>query len=253
MAWRIARSLDTLLAEINQRSPNRDKASDGGIGNAEHATRASDHNPWVKDRGVGIVTARDFDNDPDSGFDSSSFAEWLRKRCKAGTEKRVKYIISDRRIASEIGSWTWRKYSGPNAHLSHVHISVLPIKARYDNTAAWGWYSPAPKPDPKELDVDEKILRKIVAEESAKAAEKAVLKVLTSAKIVPNVPTEAQLTADPKLKTTYWAIAGLLANLEKQGDDDSDRAKLIAAEIDKIAKAQKVSAVAHEDEAAATP
>lgn len=149
MTWRVAEALDTLLGEINDRSPNRSKASDGALGDAAHASRNSDHNPWVKDGSTGVVTARDFTNDPAHGFDSSDFAEWLRKRCKGGTERRVKYIISDRRIASESFSaadrakgrkaWEWWPYNGLNAHLHHVHVSVASSKALYDNQGSWGW------------------------------------------------------------------------------------------------------------------
>ncbi|GAB6898177.1 hypothetical protein [Kineosporia succinea] len=145
MAWRMAKSLDKLLAEINGRSPQRSKDSDGGIGDAAHASRESDHNPWVQDAGIGVVTARDFTDDPGAGFDASSFAAWLRARCKAGTETRVKYIISDRRICSGTReNWSWRPYSGPNSHTKHVHVSVLASKGRYDDGRSWGWQSATP-------------------------------------------------------------------------------------------------------------
>ncbi|MGB4989147.1 MAG: hypothetical protein WBO10_07930, partial [Pyrinomonadaceae bacterium] len=64
MSWRIAESLKKLREQINAEWPGRDKASDGGIGDAAHASRSSDHNPWVKDsRGQGVVTAIDIDED----------------------------------------------------------------------------------------------------------------------------------------------------------------------------------------------
>lgn len=149
MSWRVARSLDKLLDEINRRSPNRSKKSDGGIGNAEHASRDSDHNPWVTLNGLGIVTARDFTHDPDDGFDAGEFADWLRKRCRAGSEHRVKYIISNRRIASATKeNWAWRPYTGPNAHQHHVHVSVLSTPGRYDDERSWGWVqAPATEED----------------------------------------------------------------------------------------------------------
>lgn len=144
MTWRVAASLLALRDEIDRRSPDRSKASDGTIGNAAHAARSSDHNPWVKDGDTGVVTAADFTNDPAHGFDSSDFADWLRERCRDGDETRVKYVISDRRIASAAlkpghKHWDWRAYDGPNAHLHHVHVSVRSDRAHYDNTSPWGW------------------------------------------------------------------------------------------------------------------
>ena len=32
MTWRVARSLDVLLAQLNTRAPNRSKAADGSVG-----------------------------------------------------------------------------------------------------------------------------------------------------------------------------------------------------------------------------
>jgi len=160
--WRVADSLNTLLDEINARSPRRSKASDGSIGDAAHASRSSDHNPWVKDGASGVVTARDFTHDPDDGFDAGAFAEWLRKRCAAGTEKRVKYIISNRRIASAKFSaadrakgrkvWEWWPYDGVNAHTQHVHVSVESTKPLFDSTKAWGWEQLSKPKPPAGLD-----------------------------------------------------------------------------------------------------
>jgi hypothetical protein len=79
MAWRVARSLDQLLAEINASAPNRSRASDGSIGDAAHQTTDSDHNPHCQGW---VVTARDFTHDPAGGFDAHAFADWLRRRCK---------------------------------------------------------------------------------------------------------------------------------------------------------------------------
>lgn len=138
MSWRVAQSLETLLHQINERWPDRKKDSDGGIGDAAHATRNSDHNPWVKDGAVGVVTARDFTNDPATGPDSGVLAETLR----LSQDPRIKYIISNKRIANHEAihgeaAWAWRPYFGLNDHTHHVHISVLPDKAQYDDVTPW--------------------------------------------------------------------------------------------------------------------
>lgn len=137
--WRVAKSLETLRRQINTMAPRRSTASDGGIGNAEHAARSSDHNPWVDLRGNrGVVTARDFTHDPAGGCDANTIAEKIRE----SKDSRVKYIIWNRRIAnsSPIGSspaWAWRPYSGKNGHTHHVHISVQPEIGKYDSETPW--------------------------------------------------------------------------------------------------------------------
>jgi len=43
--WRVAGSLEKLLAQLNEAFPKRSKVSDGSIGDVNHSARASDHNP----------------------------------------------------------------------------------------------------------------------------------------------------------------------------------------------------------------
>lgn len=136
--WRVARSLLRLREQVNRRAPRRNKASDGTIGDARHCQRTSDHNPWVRDGSVGVVTALDITHDRRGGCDANTIAEAIR----ASRDPRVKYIIWNRRIANSaaIGGtlpWVWRPYNGQNPHTSHVHISVKPDKGNYDSTADW--------------------------------------------------------------------------------------------------------------------
>lgn len=138
MKWRLALSLVRLREEVNSRWPQRSKDSDGTIGDERHqAERTSDHNPWIKDPGgPNVVTALDLTHDPDGGFDSYAFAEW----CRLQRDRRVKYIISNRKIMSGSAGpqpWVWRKYSGSNPHDHHVHISVKADKTEYDNGGLW--------------------------------------------------------------------------------------------------------------------
>jgi hypothetical protein len=136
MAWRLAKSLDTLRKQINSAYADRSKASDGTIGDAAHASRSSDHNPWVKDGKTGIVTAIDFTHDPAKGLDAGVLADAL----VASRDSRIKYVIWNRRIISGAGGtspWKWRKYAGSNPHNKHVHLSVKSRKASYDDTSLW--------------------------------------------------------------------------------------------------------------------
>jgi hypothetical protein len=134
MAWRLAKSLETLRTQVNAKWPGRSKASDGTIGDEAHQERTSDHNPWVKDGTMGVVTGMDITHDPAHGLDSEQLAEALRR----SKDPRIKYIISNRKIASsETAPWEWRPYTGKNPHNHHVHISVRPDKTHYDSTASW--------------------------------------------------------------------------------------------------------------------
>lgn len=143
MSWYCGYSLNQLLAEINASAPNRSKRSDGSIGDVAHQSRSSDHNPCTCHN---AVCARDYTHDPAGGFDSYAFADWLRQRCDSGAEQRVKYIISNRRIASQKDSWNWRTYTGSNPHSQHAHVSVLHGPEKFNDKTAWGWSTSAPKP-----------------------------------------------------------------------------------------------------------
>jgi hypothetical protein len=111
-------------------APSRNKADDGTIGDPAHQARKSDHNPDTN----GVVTAMDITNDPAHGADAGAIAEMLR----LSKDRRIKYVISNRRIFSSLVSpWQWRRYDGVNAHTEHVHISVIDDPALYDDTAQW--------------------------------------------------------------------------------------------------------------------
>lgn len=152
MAWRLARSLIQLREQINKKYPNRSKVSDGAVGDEAHATRASDHNPWIKEGDMGIVTAIDVTNDPQSGLSSRAFAVALIQ----SMDLRIKYIIANGQIASGSDGpapWQWRKYSGKNPHNHHFHISVKSAKKHYDDVREWSIGAvkePPPQEPPEE-------------------------------------------------------------------------------------------------------
>jgi hypothetical protein len=142
--WHVAGSLDRLLAQLNALAPNRSKASDGSIGDAAHATRDSDHNPWYGAPDNPTVTARDFTHDPAGGLDG----QWLRDRLIASRDSRIKYVIWNRQITSGAGGtlpWTAKPYTGTNPHDHHVHVSVVASPACEDRRD-WnlGGNTPAP-------------------------------------------------------------------------------------------------------------
>ncbi len=150
MTWRMAKSLEVLLAQINALSPNRDKSSDGGIGDKSHQSRSSDHNAWIiDDDGIRVVSARDFTHDPLHGIDSEKLAEALLQ----SKDDRIKIIISNKKICSGTNqghpAWQWRPYPVPpnkNPHDHHCHVSVKSDAAHYDDTSPWAFaLIPAPE------------------------------------------------------------------------------------------------------------
>jgi len=80
-----------LREQFDDTFPDRDRRSDGWIGDLRHSARPSDHNP---DPTSGMVRAIDVDRD-------------VHKSGKP-----------DPRMG-----WRWRKYSGSNPHNHHCHIS----------------------------------------------------------------------------------------------------------------------------------
>ena len=112
-----------LREQFDDTYPDRDRRSDGWIGDLRHSARPSDHNPDPK-AGM-VVRAIDIDRDvhksgkPDLMPD---IADQLRLAAKKG-EKRISYIIFAGRIASPRMGWRWRKYSGSNPHNAHCHVS----------------------------------------------------------------------------------------------------------------------------------
>jgi hypothetical protein len=112
---RRAYSLDTLVAQVNSAYPNRNKASDGWLGDEAHQATASDHNANAQ----GVVCAQDLTNDPAHGFDAHATADRLR----TNRHPDLKYLISNRRIA-QAPNWNWEYYGGSNPHDKHIHISV---------------------------------------------------------------------------------------------------------------------------------
>lgn len=171
MSWRLAKSLEALRLQIDAASPNRSKASDGSIGDAAHASRASDHNPWVKDGKTGVVTAIDITHDPRHGVDGDSIAAAL----KGSRDKRIKYIIWNRRIWNPAKGANWRPYAGANPHDKHIHISVVVDKPRYDDPRPWQWGGAMTKADVPEVVSRPLLHQGVTGEDEAVADVKAVL------------------------------------------------------------------------------
>lgn len=144
----LAPSLVAFRNELNARYPNRDKASDGWIGDAAHSSRESDHNPDDD----GMVHALDLDEDTDGNTaDSGPELEWLSEHLRNSRDPRIKYVIYEGRIfAGRNGPspWVWRPYvGGSNLHTKHMHTSVTYDEVGENSTAPWLPQDAAPIPE----------------------------------------------------------------------------------------------------------
>jgi len=118
---RLCKAGQQLRLQVDDSFPDRDRTSDGWIGDTRHSTRPSDHNPDA----AGIVRAVDIDRDL-SGKAKADLMPYLADQirlCARRGDKRISYIIFDGKIASVRSLWRWRPYKGINAHVKHCHVS----------------------------------------------------------------------------------------------------------------------------------
>ena len=119
-----------LREQIDDAFPDRDRKSDGWIGDNAHSNRKSDHNP---DPSNGIVRAIDVDKDLDSRPSTGAYLADQIRAC-AKKDKRIAYVIYAGKIASAKSLWRWRTYSGVNSHHAHIHIS---FSKKGDQNGSW--------------------------------------------------------------------------------------------------------------------
>lgn len=107
--------------QLDDSFPQRLRDSDGWVADARHvANGKSDHIP----NDEGWVFALDIDRDL-AGKSKPDLMPYLANQVRmAGrTDKRIKYVIFDKKIASKKTLWRFIPYRGSNPHTSHMHIS----------------------------------------------------------------------------------------------------------------------------------
>lgn len=131
--WYPAPCLLELRSELDEKYPGRDKASDGMIGDPDHAARESDHNPDQHSIPPGCVRAYDVDSNGAPGVTTPLVADVLAATIG---DPRVWYVIWSGKIASRTHGWVWRVYtSGTNPHDHHVHVSLRGMDGISEQTA----------------------------------------------------------------------------------------------------------------------
>lgn len=116
------------LTDATTAWPNRNRASDGIMGDAAHQGRPSDHN---------LGNAFDLTHDVGNGVDCRALSRLVMN------DPRVKYVIFAGQIYRTYRpAQGWAAYTGQNSHHHHMHVS---IKADSRNDlSAWPWSNGAP-------------------------------------------------------------------------------------------------------------
>ncbi|WP_433368348.1 hypothetical protein ACQPZX_41385 [Actinoplanes sp. CA-142083] len=143
--WVLIPCLKVLFAEFDRIAPSRDRASDGSIGNRAHEQEVSDHNPDetgsvpIRDADhINEVHAIDVDNNlRESDLTMEKVVQFLLGRCRSGAEKRLRYIIYNRRIWSASSGWVQKTYTGASPHTEHAHFSASYTASLEASTASW--------------------------------------------------------------------------------------------------------------------
>ena len=116
---KLSKSVIQFREQADDAYPDRDRSSDGTLGDARHSATKSDHNP---DAITGHVRAFDLDASLD-GKDATAHYLADQIRVAAKRDKRIAYVIFNKRIASKRSLWRWVAYKGVNPHTKHIHIS----------------------------------------------------------------------------------------------------------------------------------
>lgn len=131
--WTLTLGLQNLRSQVNAAFPDRDKASDGSIGDAAHqAESSSGHNPddtagsrpeWNGDSdGLPEVRAWDMDSDLRAApATAQQVVDHIRGLSGVGTVLR--YMIYNHKIYKASNGWKAETYTGASGHEEHIHFS----------------------------------------------------------------------------------------------------------------------------------
>jgi hypothetical protein len=144
-AWQNIPAVLSLRDEFNRIAPNRATGADGTVGDLDHQQRSSDHNPDetgavpIRDADkVNEVHALDITTDLRTpGLTMEDVVQFLLARCRSGAEKRLRYIIFNRRIWEASNGWRQRAYNLADPHTGHAHFSFSYDSKREADASPW--------------------------------------------------------------------------------------------------------------------
>jgi hypothetical protein len=142
-SWKLTDGLQNLRNQVNAAFPDRDKASDGTIGDTAHQAETSGHN---RDDTPG--SRPEWDGDPDSTPEVRAWDMDSDLRAAPATAQQVvdhirrlpgvssvlRYIIYNRKIYRASNGWVAETYDGKSAHTEHIHFSGQYTQAADNNT-----------------------------------------------------------------------------------------------------------------------
>ena len=136
MSWYLAPALVDLRAELDALAPDRDRRSDGTIGDAAHQATDSKHNP----NAAGVVRAFDGDKTGPwpAGITFDRIVATVVDRHRRGLDDRLQNVIWNRHIWSRSWGWTQEPYDGPSAHTEHGHFEVRDSAAYWNKRGPFG-------------------------------------------------------------------------------------------------------------------
>lgn len=126
----LTRGLTHWRGEINATFPNREKFTDGWIGDSSHSGSTSGHNPDITGRAeyrdgdaLDEVRAIDVDKDLRSTVTMEQVVQYLVRLGRAGVYLPFRYFIYRGRIWRKATGWRTEAYTGANDHNEHAHFS----------------------------------------------------------------------------------------------------------------------------------
>lgn len=211
--------LDALRSEFNRSFPQRDKGSDGWIGDTAHSSRASDHNPDAR----GIVHAIDVDEDLKApGVTMPECVAEIIRRHRDGEDNRLTYVIYEKKIYSASQEWRARDYTGANPHDKHAHFSASSTRARETNRAPFGVEDLV-----KDSDRDDIVKRTTAAVVAALGERTAAVDAPTAKQVA-----DAVIRADVDWSDGTYSLAGAVFDAKKNSKTANDQLTLLAEKVD---------------------